>query len=230
MSDEKKRFVVAITGASGSVYGISIINYLSLQGYAVHAILSRSGEKVMKIETSLNRNVLNLPGVTVHDNDDIGAVVASGSFKTDGMVIAPCSMRTLTAGASGSASNLIQRAADVALKEGRKLILVPRETPLNRIHLENMLRALDAGAVIMPAMPAFYGKAKEVAELVVAFAGRVLDQLGVDNDLAPRWEPPVTGEEPPHTGEEPPHTGEEPPHTGEEPPHTGEEPPGEEDD
>ncbi len=195
MSDEKKKFVVAITGASGSVYGISIVNYLSLQGHAVHAIISGAGEKVMKLETGLGRDVLDLPGVTVHDNNDVGAVVASGSFKTDGMVIAPCSMRTLTAVATGNSSNLIQRAADVTLKEGRKLIVVPRETPLNRIHLQNMLRALDAGAVIMPAMPAFYGKAKEVAELVVAFAGRVLDQLGVENDLAPRWEPPGAGEE-----------------------------------
>ena len=190
MRDEKRRFVVAVTGASGAVYGVSLINYLSLQGHEVHGILTRTGETVLRLETGLDRSALAMPGVVLHEEDDLTAPIASGSFGTDGMVIAPCSMRTLTAVATGQAANLVQRAADVTLKERRRLILVPRETPLNRIHLKNMLAAHDAGAVIMPAMPPLYGKAKEVAELVVAFAGRILDQLGVRNDLAPRWRGP----------------------------------------
>ena len=187
MSRDRKKIVVAITGASGAVYGVSLVNFLSLQGHEIACILTKAAETVLRLETGLARSALAMPGVTLFGEEEITAPVASGSFLTDGMVIAPCSMRTLMAVATGQAGNLVQRAADVTLKERRRLILVPRETPLNRIHIENMLRAHDAGAVIMPAMPAFYSQAKEVIELVTGFAGRILDQLGVQNDLAPRW-------------------------------------------
>lgn len=181
------RIVVAVTGASGSAYGVRLVEALSAADHEVLLILTRAGRTVLEMETGRQPESLRLPGVTLLDEEDIAAAPASGSFRTDGMVIAPCSMRTLNAVATGQASNLVQRAADVTLKERRPLIIVPRETPLNRLHLENMLRAHDAGAVIMPAMPAFYARAGSVDDLVGAFAGRILDLLGIENDLAPRW-------------------------------------------
>jgi len=182
-----KRIILAVTGASGTVYGTRLLEHLSAGGHEVFLVFSAAGKEVARLETGLDPESIALPGVTLHAEDDIAASAASGSFKTDGMVIAPCSMRTLTAVATGQASNLIQRAADVTLKERRPLILVPRETPINRLHIENMLRAHDAGAVIMPAMPAFYGKPGGIDDLVDSFAGRILDLLGIDNDLAARW-------------------------------------------
>lgn len=184
-----KRIVAALTGASGTVFGTRLVEVLSRGGHEVFLVVSRAAEQVMRIETGRERSsLLELPGVTLFEEDNIAAPVASGSFPTDGMVVAPCSMRTLTAVATGQASNLIQRAADVTLKERRRLILVPRETPLNRIHLRNMLAAHDAGAVILPAMPAFYGNPRGIGDLVDSFVGRVLDHLRIENDLAARWE------------------------------------------
>jgi 4-hydroxy-3-polyprenylbenzoate decarboxylase len=184
----KKKVIVAVTGASGTIYGVRLVEHLAKGGHEIHLIVSEAGKEVARLEADLDPASIDLPGVTLLDEGHISAGVASGSFRTDGMVIAPCSMRTLTAVAAGQASNLIQRAADVTLKERRTLILVPRETPLNRLHIENMLRAHDAGAVIMPAMPAFYGKAGGIDELVDSFTGRVLDLLGIENDLAVRWQ------------------------------------------
>jgi len=192
MGEKKKRVVIALTGASGSIYGVRLINYLSLTGHEILCVISRTGEQVFEMETGLDRTNLEIRGVTIIEENHLAASIASGSFLHDGMVIVPCSMRSLTAVAQGQASNLIQRAADVTLKERRKLILVPRETPLNRLHLENMLRAHDAGAIIMPAMPSFYGKPRGLDQLVDSLVSRILDLLGINNDLATRW--PDVGE------------------------------------
>ncbi len=186
---EGKRFVVALTGASGTLYGTRLVEVLSRGGHEVFLIFSQPAAQVMRLETGQDpAGLVDLPGVALLDEDNIAAPVASGSFHTDGMAVVPCSMRTLTAVATGQAANLIQRAADVTLKERRTLILAPRETPLNRIHIQNMLAAHDAGALIMPAMPAFYGNPQKIGDLVDAFVSRILDKLGIENDLAPRWD------------------------------------------
>lgn len=185
-----RKIVVALTGASGSAYGVRLVEALSSEGREVLLVVSRAGETVLELETGLSSRDLLKPGVVLLHEEEIAASIASGSFRTEGMVIAPCSMKTLTAVATGQAANLIQRAADVTLKEKRRLILVPRETPLNRIHLDNMLKAHDAGALIMPAMPAFYGKPGGIDDLVDSLTGRILDSLGIENNLATRWKDP----------------------------------------
>ena len=185
-----RKIVVALTGASGSAYGVRLVEALSSEGREVLLVVSRAGETVLELETGLSSRDLLKPGVVLLHEEEIAASIASGSFRTEGMVIAPCSMKTLTAVATGQAANLIQRAADVTLKEKRRLILVPRETPLNRIHLDNMLKAHDAGALIMPAMPAFYGKPGGIDDLVDSLTGRILDSRGIENNLATRWKDP----------------------------------------
>ncbi len=190
MSSDKKRIAVAITGASGTPYGVRLVEALTDLGHEVCLVVSGAGRRVMRLECGCDPEALLRPGVTLFAEDDIAAPPASGSYPLDGMVIIPCTMATLAAVANGLANNLVRRGADVALKERRPLILVPRETAMNRIHLENMLKAHDAGAVIMPAMPPFYGQPTTVAELVSHLVGRVLDRLGIANDLAPRWKGP----------------------------------------
>ncbi|MHC4941678.1 MAG: UbiX family flavin prenyltransferase [Planctomycetota bacterium] len=181
-----KKIVIAITGASGTVYGVRLVEALKSAGHEALVIVSDAAREVMRLEGG-ELPCLEGPGVAEFSEKEIGAPVASGSYAHDGMVICPCTMATLSAVACGQAINLTHRAADVTLKEGRTLILVPRETPLNRIHIENMLKAHDAGAVIMPAMPPFYGKPADVDELIKHMVGRILDRLGIENDLAPRW-------------------------------------------
>jgi 4-hydroxy-3-polyprenylbenzoate decarboxylase len=181
-----KRIVIAITGASGTVYGVRLVEALKETGHEALVIVSDAAQEVIRLEGgALPR--FEGPGITLLTDKDIGASVASGSFAHGGMVICPCTMATLSAVACGQATTLTHRAADVTLKEGRTLILVPRETPLNRVHIENMLRAHDAGAVIMPAMPPFYGKPVGLDDLIAGMVGRILDRLGIENDLAPRW-------------------------------------------
>jgi len=182
-----KRIAVALTGASGAIYGSRLVRALVRLEHEVHLVVSDAAVEVARLETGVDLPSTG-PSITRYGEKEIGAPMASGSYPLDGMVIAPCTMATLSAVANGLASNLTHRAADVCLKEGRTLILVPRETPLNRIHMENMLKAHDAGAVIMPAMPPFYGRPGSVEEVVDHMVGRILDRLGVDNDLAPRWE------------------------------------------
>ncbi len=196
--------VVAVTGASGAAYGVRLVEVLLRAGRAVHLTVSPAGAEV--IATELGRAValdaakfdplallgpaakgLELGRLRYHHFRDFRAGIASGSFLTAGMAVCPCSMGTLSAVARGASENLIQRAADVHLKERRKLVLVPRETPLGLVQLRNMVAAAEAGAVVLPAMPGFYAKPQRVQDLVDFVVGRVCDQLGVEHRLFERW-------------------------------------------
>ena len=190
--------VVAITGASGAAYATRLLDVLLRAHLRVHLVISPAGAQVLWTELGLrcelenfDHRSLDLPQGTerliYHHYLDYSASIASGSFKTSGMVICPCSMGTLAGVANGLSTNLIQRAADVHLKERRKLIVVPRETPLGSIQLENMKRIADAGGVVLPAMPGFYHQPKSIEELVDFVVARICDQLGVDVDLVRRW-------------------------------------------
>ncbi|MBW4082781.1 UbiX family flavin prenyltransferase [Paenibacillus sp. S150] len=180
------KIIVAVTGASGSIYAYSLIRSLHRLGIEAYVIATAAGENVMKYECGVELGEI-AEYATVLNNNDLFAPVASGSFKTDGMVIVPCSMNTLGAIANGMGDTLLSRAASVVLKEKRRLIIVPRETPLHLIHLENMLRAARAGADIMPASPGFYNHPKEIWELVNFMNARVLDALGIEHELMKRW-------------------------------------------
>lgn len=188
--------VMAFTGASGAPYGVRLLQALAQAERRVSLIISSHGLRLLQTETSLT-SVAGLrehvggaawdQWVTLYDDSDRGAGPASGSHRASAMVICPCSMGTLAAIAAGTSRSLVERAADVSLKERRPLILVTRETPLSAIHLENMLRLTHAGAVVMPASPGFYNKPTQIADLVDFVVARVLDHLGVENGLAPRW-------------------------------------------
>lgn len=189
--------VLAITGASGSVYAVRLLNVLIRSGRTVHLTLSPGAVQVLREELGLEVDLgafdpaplgVRGPGRLVyHHHGDFSAGIASGSFQTGGMVIAPCSMSTLSSIAAGITTNLITRAADVHLKERRRLILVPRETPLSLIHLENMVRVTQAGAVVLPAMPGWYHRPHRLEDLVDFVVARICDQLGIANALAARW-------------------------------------------
>jgi 4-hydroxy-3-polyprenylbenzoate decarboxylase len=194
-----KKIIVAICGASGSIYGIRLLKALLNKPVNIYLIISKAGMKVLEHETSYKgesfSSFLKDKGVVIHKDaglniykhDDFFAPPASGSFKNNGMVIAPCSMKTLAAIASGVADNLIHRAADVNLKEKRPLILLPRETPLNIIHLKNMYMAAKAGATIMPPSPSFYSNPKSISDLVDTVIARVLDHLKIEQDIVKEW-------------------------------------------
>lgn len=183
----KKRIILGITGATGSLYAVEFLQLMATTGVAVDAVISASGEKVLQLETGLTPQ--GLPGVDRwFGAHDFTAPMASGSCRYEAMVVLPCTMGTLAAVANGSSRNLIHRAADVTLKERRRLVLAVRETPFNRVHLLNMLKADEAGAVICPAMPSFYHKPGSIAELARAFAGRVCDLIGFDLPGTPRWQ------------------------------------------
>jgi 4-hydroxy-3-polyprenylbenzoate decarboxylase len=181
------KLVVAITGASGVIYGKRLLEVLKEKNVETHLIISRIATKL--IEYELGTKLENVEKLAAHaySADDLFAPVASGSFKTDGMVIIPCSMKTMAGIANGYSDNLILRAAEVALKEKRKLILVPRETPLSSIHINNMLKLSRLGAIIVPAMPAYYHKPKDIDDLVDFIVGKVLDLLGIEHKLFKRW-------------------------------------------
>ncbi len=187
-SKPKRRIIVAITGASGVIYGIRLLEILGKSGGETYLITTPAANITIKAETEYKLAYLEkLASKTLRYND-IAAPTSSGSFLFDAMVIIPCSMHTLGAIASGMADNLIARSAEVALKERRTLILVPRETPMTLIHLENMVKVAQAGAVISPAMPAFYHKPKNIDDIVNHLVGKILDLLGIEHHLFKRWE------------------------------------------
>ncbi len=179
--------VVGITGASGVIYGIRLLEVLREKGIRTHLIITRAGKITIGYETSYKVSDVEALAHKTYQEDDIAASIASGTYRFDSMVVIPCSMKTLSGIVHGYSDNLLLRAAEVALKEDRKLILVPRETPLSVIHLENMLKAARAGAIILPAMPAFYTKPKTIGDIVDYVVGRVLDVLGVEHSLYSRW-------------------------------------------
>lgn len=181
------KIVVAITGATGAIYGVRLLELLQKTGIETHVIISKWAAETLRIETAYSLQDVQELATKTYANDELSAAIASGSFKTNGMVIAPCSMKTLAALSHGFSENLIQRAADVTLKEGRKLILVPRETPLNAIHLENMLKLSRLGVVMMPPMPAFYTRPETLADVIDHHVGRILDQLGIEHQFIKRW-------------------------------------------
>lgn len=174
------KILLAITGASGAVYGLRLLEVLKEKNVETECIVSDAAKKIIKHEA------LKIP--KCYSEKDIEAPFSSGSFKIDAVVIVPCSMKTLSAIANGFSHNLITRSADVAIKEKKKLILVPRETPLSAIHLENMLKLARLGVVILPAMPGFYHKPKKIEDLVNFVVGKILDSLGIENELYKRWE------------------------------------------
>lgn len=181
--EKPRRLVVAITGASASRYGVRLLEALREAGVETHLILSRWAEANLLQESTYTSDYVRSLASQVHEDGNLGAAVASGSFRTEGMVIVPCSMKTLAAIATGLTDNLVARAADVTLKEGRKLVLAPRETPFSAIHLENMLKLARLGVAIMPPVPAFYGRPQTVDDLVDHFVGRVLDRFDVEHSL-----------------------------------------------
>ncbi|MGB9636542.1 MAG: UbiX family flavin prenyltransferase [Thermoplasmata archaeon] len=182
------KIVVCITGASGAVYGVRLIETLHHLGQETYLILSEHGAEVVAHETGIDTENLAVLTQRCYKNTDMNADIASGSVKYDACVIVPCSMNTLAKIASGISDNLITRVASVCLKERRKLIVVPRETPLSKIHIEGMLRVVDAGGVVLPAMPGFYMKPKNIEELIDFIVARVLDALGVEHTLTKRWQ------------------------------------------
>jgi 4-hydroxy-3-polyprenylbenzoate decarboxylase len=188
--------VVGITGASGAPYAVRLLQALTAAHRPVSLIVSKYGLRLLATEAGIEsmdalRDAVGIDAwasyIEVFSNDDRGAAPASGSSKTAGMIVCPCSMGTLSAIAVGSSRSLIERAADVTLKEQRKLVLVPRETPLSAIHLSNMLRLTRAGAVVMPAAPGFYHRPKEISDLVDFMVARMLDHVGVEQTLVSRW-------------------------------------------
>jgi 4-hydroxy-3-polyprenylbenzoate decarboxylase len=184
----KRRIIVAMTGATGAVYGTRILQELRRVGdIETHVVISRAGMVSAAAELDLHRRDIESLGEVAHAEKDIGASIASGSFKTDGMIIAPCSMRTLAAIATGVSDNLVARAADVVLKERRRLVLIARETPLTLVHLRNMVTVTEMGGVVFPPVPAFYAKLDSLDAMVDQTVGRVLDLFGIDSPLVRRW-------------------------------------------
>ena len=185
---------VAVTGASGAPYAVRLLGALNAAAVPVRLIVSRTGWRLLQEEldiadeAGLRQRTGDWSRVLLYRDDDRGATPASGSAPSRGMVICPCSMGTLASIAQGTTRSLIERAADVVLKERRRLILVPRETPYSQIHLENMLRLTQAGAVVLPASPGFYHRPRSIEDLIDFVVGRVLAHLDVESDIGPRWE------------------------------------------
>ena len=183
-----RRLVVGISGASGFVYGHRLLQMLQPLDLEVHLVVSKSALLTMACETSCKLSELSALAHQLHRNEDIGASIASGSFRTLGMIVAPCSMKTLAEVATGNASSLLSRAADVMLKERRRLVLMVRETPLSLVHLRNMVSVTEMGAIIAPPVPAFYARPKDLDDMVDHTLGRVLDLFDIDSPAVRRWE------------------------------------------
>ncbi|CAM3394463.1 UbiX family flavin prenyltransferase [Marinicrinis lubricantis] len=197
VQNNDQKWVIGITGASGAIYAVTLCKELLKLGMHIHLVITDAGWRVLKDELSwpvhkradcLEEHLGGLPGTyEYHPIQDIGASIASGSFRTRGMVVVPCSMGTLAGIAHGLSDNLLKRSADVMLKEGRKLILVPRETPLHAIHLENMLKCSKAGAVILPAMPGFYHRPANMDEVIRFLVGKIMDAMNIEHEIYQRW-------------------------------------------
>lgn len=184
---EMKKLIVGITGASGVIYGVRTLEVLSQLGVETHLIISQAGLKNLEIETRYPSKHLQSIASHVHDIEDLGASLASGSFRVDGMIVAPCSIKSLSAIAHSYSHNLLVRAADVTLKERRRLVLLVRETPLHEGHLELMVKVTRMGGIIMPPVPAFYHQPKTVEEVIDQTIGKVLDLFSIDHHLFTRW-------------------------------------------
>lgn len=189
MTSETKhdKIVIGFSGASGIIYGIRLLEILHSINIQTYLIISEWAKKNIEIETDKSLEYVKSLSSVNYDNFKLDASVSSGSFLHDGMVIVPCSMKSLSSIANGYDDTLISRAASVTLKESRKLIIVPRETPLSRIHLENMIKLQEAGAIILPAMPGFYHKPSTIDEIIDHLVGKILDQLKIEHDMFKRW-------------------------------------------
>ncbi|NIY77559.1 UbiX family flavin prenyltransferase [Thalassospira sp. HF15] len=197
---QKDRLIIGITGASGVIYGIRFLQLLKNAPTETHLVLSKAAERTIAYETDFKIREIKEMADIVHDNADIGAPIASGSFRARGMVIAPCSMKSLAEVASGVADNLIARAADVMLKERRRLVLMARETPLHAGHIRNMAQATENGAIIAPPVPAFYARPQSLDEMVTQSCARVLDLFDIDLPETARWGDPEAANSIPVTG------------------------------
>lgn len=183
----KNRIVVGITGASGVILGIKLLEFLKKTGIETHLIITGIAKKIIEHETDYSVKDVEKLADSVYDNKDLFAPIASGSFKIKGMVVIPCSMKTLAGVANGYSDNLLLRVADVCLKERRRMILVAREMPLSQIHVENMERVSRAGGIILPPVLTFYSKPKNINDMVNHVIGKVLDMLDIENDVYKRW-------------------------------------------
>jgi 4-hydroxy-3-polyprenylbenzoate decarboxylase len=181
------RLVIGISGASGVIYGLRTLEILHSMKIETHVVLSQWGEKNIEIETDKTIEYVRSLSTALYGNDSLAAPISSGSFLHGGMIIVPCSMKTLASIANGHDDTLISRAAGVTLKESRLLVVVPRETPLSRIHLQNMIKLAEAGAVILPAMPGFYHRPSSLQDMIDHLVGKILDQFNIKNNLSPRW-------------------------------------------
>lgn len=182
------KIIIAITGASGAIYGIEMLKALQRAQVETHLVISKTGQITIAHETEYTIPQVQKLATHFHSAGDLAACISSGSFKTAGMIIAPCSMRSLAEIATGNTMSLLTRAADVVLKERRKLVLMVRETPLHSIHLRNMLTLSDMGAIIAPPVPAFYSKPASLEQMVAHTVGRVLDLFEIEHDLVKRWQ------------------------------------------
>jgi flavin prenyltransferase len=182
-----KRIVIGISGASGVIYGVRLLSILKDTDYETHLILSEAGKLNIKIETDYSQNEIQAMANYVYDHNNIAAAIASGSFLTEGMVVVPCTIKTLSGIANSYSENLLVRAADVTLKEKRKLVLVVRETPLHKGHLRLMGLAADMGAHIMPPVPSFYHQPKTINDIIDQTVGKILDYIGIEHNLFTRW-------------------------------------------
>ena len=181
------RLIVAITGGSGVIYGIKMLEILKNLELESHLVISKWGDRNIMIETDKTIEYVKSLATKCYDNDNMAAAISSGSFKTDGMAIVPCSMKTLSSIASGYDDNLISRSAGVCIKESRRLVIVPRETPLSKIHLGNMIKLVEIGVIILPAMPGFYHRPKSIDDLITHIVGKILDQFGIKHNIFRRW-------------------------------------------
>ena len=183
-----QRLVIGISGASGVIYGVTMLHLLRDQDFETHLIISEAGRRNIEIETEYSLKDVEDMATHVYDNRDVGAAVASGSFLTEGMVVVPCTIKTLSGIANSYTDNLLVRAADVTLKEGRKLVLVVRETPLHKGHLRLMADAADMGAHILPPIPSFYHQPETIQDIIHQTIGKIFDFLQIPHDLFRRWE------------------------------------------